>query len=63
MSENNPYISAAYHQELQWYQHFQQVQGSKPVPLLASENDPPSEDEVNLPRETDPSTPMVDISA
>jgi hypothetical protein len=62
MSENNPYISGAYRQLTDWYSEFQKVQGSKPVPLLASENDPP-DDLVNQPMETDPSTPMIDISA
>ncbi|HEX3615580.1 MAG TPA: hypothetical protein VHU61_03515 [Solirubrobacteraceae bacterium] len=57
-----PFVSPAYHQELQWYQNFQKVQGAKPVPLLASENDSP-DDLVNQPMQTDPSTPMVDISA
>jgi hypothetical protein len=62
MSENNPYISGAYRQLSDWYSEFQKVQGSKPVQLLASENDPP-DDLVNQPMETDPSTPMIDISA
>jgi hypothetical protein len=57
-----PFVSGAYKQELQWYQDFQKVQSVKPVDLLASENDPP-DDIVNQPTQTDPSTPMVDISA
>ena len=57
-----PFVSGAYKQELQWYQDFQKVQGAKPVPLLASQNDPP-DDLVNQPTETDASTPMVDINA
>jgi hypothetical protein len=56
-----PFVSGAYKQELQWYSHFQQVQGVKPVPLLAAQNDPP-DDLVNQPTETDPSTPMIDIN-
>jgi hypothetical protein len=56
-----PVISPAYQQELDWYRHFLAVQGVKPVPLLASENDPPG-DLVNQPTETSTSTPMVDIN-
>lgn len=63
MSENNPYISGAYSQLTHWYSDFLKVQGVKPVPLLASENDPPQWQETDQPRETDPSTPMVDINA
>ena len=46
---------------LDWYRHFQAVQGSKPVPLLITTGAP--DEEANQPKETDPSTPMIDISA
>jgi hypothetical protein len=60
-SSSGPVISPAYHNLDQWYQDFQKVQGSKPVPLLITHGAP--DEEADQPKETDPSTPMIDIIA
>ncbi len=60
-SSSGPAISPAYHNLDQWYQDFQKVQGSKPVPLLITHGAP--DEEADQPKETDPSTPMIDIIA
>ena len=58
---SGPTISPAYSQITHWYQDFQKVQGSKAVPLLITHGAP--DEEADQPKETDPSTPMIDIIA
>ncbi|MGH2860352.1 MAG: hypothetical protein ACRDLT_02475 [Solirubrobacteraceae bacterium] len=58
---SGPSISPAYQQIVNWYQNFQKVQGSNPVPLLITHGAP--DEEADQPKETDSSTPMVDIIA
>ena len=60
-SVSDPVISPAYHQLDQWYQDFQKVQGSQPVDLLITHGAP--DEEADQPKQTDPSTPMIDIIA
>jgi len=57
---SSPSVSPAYQQITHWYQAFQAVQGSKPVPLLITSGAP--DEEADQPKETDPSTHLVDIS-
>jgi hypothetical protein len=56
-----PVISPAYHQIDQWYQQFQKVQGSHAVPLLVTHGAP--DEDADDPKQTDPSTPTIDIIA
>jgi hypothetical protein len=58
---SGPVISPAYHQITQWYQEFQKDQGSHPVPLLITHGAP--DEEADQPKQTDPSTPTIDIIA
>jgi hypothetical protein len=60
-SAPGPFISPAYHQLDQWYQQFQKVAGSVAVPLLITHGAP--DEEANQPKQTDPSTPTIDIIA
>jgi hypothetical protein len=56
-----PSISPAYQQIVDWYQAFQTVQGSQPVPLLITDGAP--DEAADQPKETDSSTPTIDIIA
>ncbi len=58
---SGPSISPAYQQIVNWYQDFQKVQQAKPIQLLATTGAP--HEEINQPKETDPSTPMIDVIA
>jgi hypothetical protein len=58
---SSPSISPAFQQIVHWYQNFQQVQGSKPVPLLVTTGAP--DEEADQPKQTDASTPTLDIIA
>ncbi len=57
----HPTISPAYQQIVDWYREFQAFQMSQPVPLLVTTGAP--DEEADQPKETDPSTPTVDIIA
>lgn len=60
-SSPGPVISPAYQQLDHWYQNFQKVQGSVAVPLLITHGAP--DEAADQPKQTDPSTPMIDIIA
>lgn len=60
-SVSQPTISPAYQQLDHWYQNFEKVQGSKAVPLLITHGAP--DEAADQPKETDPSTPLIDIIA
>jgi hypothetical protein len=57
----SPSISPAYQQIVDWYQHWQSVQQAKPIPLLITSGAP--DEDVNQPKETDPTTQLLDIIA
>ena len=57
----HPTISPAYQQIVDWYREFQADQMSQPVPLLVTTGAP--DEEADQPKETDASTPTVDIIA
>ena len=56
-----PSISPAYQQIVNWYRNFQAVQGSQPVQMLVTNGAP--DEAADQPKETDSSTPTVDIIA
>ena len=56
-----PSISPAYQQILDWYRNFQAVEESRPVPLLITTGAP--NEQADQPKQTDPSTPTIDIIA
>ena len=58
---SSPSISPAYQQIVDWYRHFQAVQASQPVPLLITSGAP--DEEADQPKQTDSSTPTIDIIA
>jgi hypothetical protein len=58
---SSPSVSPAYQQITHWYQNFQAVQGSNPVPLLITSGAP--DEAADQPKETDASTPTIDIIA
>jgi hypothetical protein len=58
---SSPSISPAYQQITNWYHAFLAAQGSKPVPLLITNGAP--DEGADQPKETDPSTQLIDISA
>lgn len=58
---SGPSVSPAYQQIVHWYQTFQKVQMSQPVPLLITHGAPG--EEADQPKETDPSTQTIDIIA
>jgi hypothetical protein len=58
---SGPTISPAYRQILDWYQTFQQDQQAKPIQLLVTTGAP--NEEIDQPKETDASTPTLDVSA
>jgi hypothetical protein len=58
---SGPTISPAYRQILDWYQTFQQDQQAKPIQLLVTTGAP--NEEIDQPKETDPSTTTLDVSA
>jgi hypothetical protein len=58
---STPSVSPAYQQIVDWYQNFQKVQMSKPVPLLVTTGAPG--EAADDPKETDPSTQTIDIIA
>lgn len=60
-SASGPTISPAYSQIVNWYQNFQKVQGSTAVPLLITHGAP--DEAADQPKQTDPSTPTIDIIA
>jgi hypothetical protein len=55
------YVSGAARQIDHWYERFKQVQGSQPVPLLITHGAP--DEGADQPKQTDPSTPTIDIIA
>ncbi len=57
----SPSISPAYQQIVDWYHRFQAVGGSQPVPLLVTTGAP--DEAADQPKQTDPSTPTIDILA
>jgi hypothetical protein len=57
---SSPAISPAYQQITHWYQEFEAVQGSKPVPMLITSGAP--DEAADGPKETDASTPLFDIT-
>lgn len=61
MTGSGPSISPAYQQIIHWYRDFQSVQMSKPVPLLITTGAP--DEAANQPKQTDASTPTLDIIA
>lgn len=61
MASSGHFISPAYQQLDHWYQDFQKVQGSKAVPLLITHGAP--DEAADQPKQTDPSTPTIDIIA
>jgi hypothetical protein len=56
-----PTISPAYQQIVDWYREFQQDQQAKPIPLLVTTGAP--NEEIDQPKETDPSTQTLDVIA
>lgn len=58
---SGPTISPAYSQVVDWYHAFERIQGSKAVPLLVTHGAP--DEQADQPKQTDPSTPMIDIIA
>jgi hypothetical protein len=56
-----PTISPAYQQIVDWYRTFQQDQQAKPIQLLVTTGAP--HEEIDQPKETDPSTQTLDIIA
>ncbi len=57
----HPTISPAYQQIVNWYRECQADQMSHPVPLLVTNGAP--DEQADQPKETDASTPTVDIIA
>jgi hypothetical protein len=57
----SPSISPAYQQIVDWYHRWQQVAQARPIELLVTSGAP--DEDVNQPKETDPTTQTLDIIA
>jgi hypothetical protein len=58
---SGPSVSPAYQHIVDWYHNFQAVQGSQAVPLLVTTGAP--NEDADQPKQTDPSTPTIDVMA
>ena len=58
---STPSISGAYHQIVDWYQHWQAAEQAQPIQLLITNGAP--DEAADAPKETDPTTQTIDVIA